>query len=280
MSRSKFIKRTELSALLRVESNEWEFWRFQMKTQLFKTISSAVVAGALMLGTSALGYAAPAPQYQDPAIQEAPDQNAPQYNQAAPQYQDQGSAQYAAPQYDDQAPAIEQAPAPSQQQYQPLSADQMQQLVAPIALYPDALVAQILAASSYPTQIVEANRFVKENPDLKGRALGDAIDQQDWDPSVKALCQFPSVLANMDKDLSWTSELGDANVNQQADVMNAIQYMRHQAQKAGHLQTTQQQSVTEQGDDIDIAPTDPDVVYVPEYDPALVYGYPVTYWPG
>jgi hypothetical protein len=161
-----------------------------------------------------------------------------------------------------------------------LSPDQLQQLVAPIALYPDALVAQILAASAYPTQIVEAERFLQENPNLHGKDLGDAVDQQDWDPSVKALTQFPSVLANMDKDLSWTSELGDANVNQQADVMGAVQDMRRKAQQAGHLQSTPQQTVTDDGPDVVIQPADPDVVYVPEYDPEFVYGYPVGLWPG
>lgn len=176
------------------------------------------------------------------------------------------------------APPPEQAPdqpAPSQ-----LSPEQLQQLVAPIALYPDALVAQILAAAAYPTQIVEAERFLEGNPNLQGKELGDAVDQQDWDPSVKALTQFRSVLANMNKDLSWTSELGDANYNQQADVMNAIQFMRQKAQQAGNLRSTPQQTVTDQSGDIDIAPANPEVVYVPEYNPALVYGYPVGLWPG
>jgi hypothetical protein len=191
-------------------------------------------------------------------------------DQAPPPTQDQAEA----PPPDNGAPPPEQ-PAPAR-----LSPQQLQELVAPIALYPDALVAQILAAAAYPTQIVEAERFLQQNPNLKGKELGDAVNQQDWDPSVKALTQFPSVLANMDKDLTWTSELGDANINQQADVMNAIQYMRHQAQKAGHLNSSPQQAVTEQGDDIDIAPAEPDVVYVPEYDPELVYGYPVALWPG
>lgn len=180
----------------------------------------------------------------------------------------------------DQPPAQEPPPAADQPQPSHLTPEQLQQLVAPIALYPDALIAQILAASAYPTQIVEADRFLQDNPNLKGKDLGDAVDKQDWDPSVKALTQFPSVLANMDKDLSWTSELGDANYNQQADVMNAIQYMRQKAKDAGHLQSTPQQNVTTQGNDIDIQPANPDVVYVPEYDPELIYGYPVGLWPG
>jgi uncharacterized membrane protein YgcG len=190
---------------------------------------------------------------------------------------------WALPYMQDQQPP-EQSPPPPTQPDQPqpsqLTDVQLQQLVAPIALYPDALVAQILAASAYPTQIVEAERFLQENPDLKGKDLGDAVDKQDWDPSVKALTQFPTVLANMDKNLNWTSELGDANFNQQPEVQKSIQYMRRKAKDAGHLDSTQQQTVTAQGDDIDIAPADPDVVYVPVYDPGLIYGYPVGLWPG
>ncbi len=188
----------------------------------------------------------------------------------------------AAPARAQDEPQDEAPPPPAQgaPQSSALSPQQLQELVAPIALYPDALVAQILAASAYPTQIVEAERFLEENPNLKGKDLGDAVNQQDWDPSVKALTQFPSVLANLNKNLSWTSELGDANYNQGPDVMQAIQVMRQKAKEAGHLQSTPQQTVTEQGDDIDIAPANPDVVYVPEYDPQLIYGYPVGLWPG
>jgi hypothetical protein len=156
----------------------------------------------------------------------------------------------------------------------------LQQLVAPIALYPDALLAQILAASAYPTQIVEAERFLQQHPNLKGKELGDAVDKQDWDPSVKALTQFPSVLANLDRDLSWTSELGDANYNQQADLMQAVQVMRKKAEDAGHLKSTPQQTVINQGPQVVIQPANPEVVYVPEYDPDLIYGYPVGLWPG
>ena len=177
-------------------------------------------------------------------------------------------------------PAQGQPPAPDQPQSAHLSPDQLQQLVAPIALYPDALLAQILAASAYPTQIVEAQRFIEQNPTLKGTALGTEVDKQDWDPSVKALTQFPSVLANMDKDLSWTSELGDANYNQSADVMDAVQVLRKKAQDAGNLKTTPQQTVTDQGPTVVIQPANPQVVYVPEYDPELIYGYPIGLWPG
>ena len=185
----------------------------------------------------------------------------------------------------DQAPAqaTQQAPPGSSGQAPPYTQQtpaQLQQLVAPIALYPDSLVAQILAASTFPEQVVEADRWVQANPDLKGDALGKAVDQQPWDPSVKALTAFPSVLGNMDKNLSWTSSLGDAYYNQQQDVMDAVQAMRKRAEDAGNLKTTPQQVVTTQGSTVVIQPSSPDVVYVPAYNPWLVYGGPVYPWPG
>jgi hypothetical protein len=157
---------------------------------------------------------------------------------------------------------------------------QLQQLVAPIALYADALVAQVLAAATCPDQIVEADRWMQQHPDLKGEQLGQEVDKQPWDPSVKALTEFPSVLANMDKNLSWTSSLGDAYVNQQQEVMDAVQVMRERAKQAGNLSSTSQQTVSQQGQTIVIEPADPQVVYVPEYDPWLVYGEPIGVWPG
>jgi len=165
---------------------------------------------------------------------------------------------------DAQAPAQD-AQAPPYTQQTP---EQLQQLVAPIALYPDSLVAQILAASTFPEQVVEADR------------LGQAVDQQPWDPSVKALAAFPAVLGNMDKNLSWTSSLGDAYYNQQQDVMDAVQVMRRRAQEAGNLKTTPQQTVATQDSNISIEPASPDEVYIPAYNPWLVYGGPVMAWPG
>src|SRR5208283_3748219 len=179
--------------------------------------------------------------------------------------------------------AYQEAQAPAQAAQAPRYAqqtpEQLQQLVAPIALYPDSLVAQIVAAATFPEQVVEADRWLQTHPDLKGEALAQAVDQQPWDPSVKALTAFPSVLGNMDKNLSWTSSLRDAYYNQQQDVMNAIQVMRQKAQEAGNLKTTPQQTVTNQGSTIIIQPASPDVVYVPAYDPWVVYGYPIAPWP-
>ncbi len=177
---------------------------------------------------------------------------------------------------DAQAPAQTPQGAPYAQQ----TPEQLQQLVAPIALYPDSLVAQILAASTFPEQVVEADRWVQAHPDLKGDALGQAVDQQPWDPSVKALAAFPSVLGNMDKNLSWASSLGDAYYNQEQDVMDAVQVMRQKAEESGNLKTTPQQTVTSQGPTIVIQPADPEVVYVPAYDPWVVYGGPIVAWPG
>ncbi|HTB64915.1 MAG TPA: DUF3300 domain-containing protein [Steroidobacteraceae bacterium] len=184
----------------------------------------------------------------------------------------------------DQPPPPPQAEAAPQggarSSYTEQSPTQLQQLVAPIALYPDQLVAQILAASTFPEQIVEADRWAQANPSLKGAALGQAVDQQPWDSSVKALTAFPAVLGNMDKNLSWTSSLGDAYYNQPQDVMNAVQAMRGRAQQAGNLKSTPQQAVADQDSTISIEPTNPDVVYVPAYDPWLVYGDLIPEWPG
>ena len=173
-------------------------------------------------------------------------------------------------QSDEQSPASPVKPSPKE----------LQQLVAPIALYPDALVAQILAASTYPTEIVEADRWMQRHSNLKGEELAKEVDKQDWDPSVKALAQFPSVLENMDKNLSWTSSLGEAYANEPQDVTNAVQEMRQQARNAGHLDSNEQEQVTTQGNTIVIEPANPEVVYVPAYDPWLVYGAPIIAYPG
>jgi uncharacterized membrane protein YgcG len=173
----------------------------------------------------------------------------------------------------------ETAQASQGQQYIQQTPEQLQQLVAPIALYPDSLVAQILAAATFPEHVVEADQWVHAHPDLKGDALAQAVDRQPWDPSVKALTAFPSILGNMDKNLSWTSSLGDTYYNQEQDVMDALQVMRRRARQAGHLNSTPQQTVTE-GSDIEIEPVSPENVYVPAYDPWIMYGGPLAAWPG
>jgi len=162
----------------------------------------------------------------------------------------------------------------------PLSTQELNSLVAPIALYPDALVAQILTGATFPDQIAAAEYWMQQNKNLTGSALGQAVNQQSWDPSVKALTQFPSVLSNMAQNISWTSQLGDVYHNQSQDVMSAIQTLRKQAQAAGNLKSTPQQTVTTQTQGntqvIVIQPANPQIVYVPQYNPTVVYGTPYT----
>jgi uncharacterized membrane protein YgcG len=157
----------------------------------------------------------------------------------------------------------------------PMNASALQALVAPIALYPDALVAQILAASTFPDQVAIANYWLQQNKSLTGNALMQAVDKQTWDPSVKALTQFASVLDNMASNLSWTSSLGEAYHNQSADVMTAIQTLRAQAKEKGNLNSSSQIKVVQQSPQtIVIQSASPQVVYVPQYNPAVIYGYP------
>ena len=160
----------------------------------------------------------------------------------------------------------------------PLSEQELHSLVSPIALYPDALVAQILNAATFPDQIAVADYWLQQNKTLTGSALMQAADKQPWDPSVKALTQFPSVLNNMAQNLSWTSQLGEAYHNQQAEVMTAVQALRQQASTAGNLKSTPQQTVkteTQTGQQvIVIQPANPQVVYVPTYNPTVIYGTP------
>jgi hypothetical protein len=152
---------------------------------------------------------------------------------------------------------------------------ELQALVAPIALYPDALVAQILTASTFPDQVAVAAYWLGQNKSLTGSTLMQVVDTQSWDPSVKALTQFPSVLENLSKNLTWTSSLGEAYHDQQADVMAAIQTLRAKAKAAGNLKTTPQVTVVQQSPQvIVIQPTNPQVVYVPQYNPTVVYGTP------
>lgn len=163
---------------------------------------------------------------------------------------------------------------------QPLTPDQLDQLVAPIALYPDILIAQTLAASTYPTQIVDADRWLQTQTGASPQQIASKVNGQSWDPSVKALTAFPTVLAQMDKNLDWTTNLGNAYYNQPQDVMGAIQTMRQRSQASGNLKATPQQTVSTQNGNIVIAPTNPSLVYVPVYNPWAVYGAPLAIYPG
>ena len=209
------------------------------------------------------------------------------------------------------APAPAGSAAQAAAPYTPPTADELYQLVAPIALFPDNLVAQVLAGSTYPDQITAADNLLAQSPNLKGAALQTAIAPQSWDPSVKGLTAFPSVLSQMAQNVQWTTSLGDAYVNDPSDVMNAIQVMRQRAAKQGNLRDSAQQRVVTQpvaavdttayadnGDNgappvysgpsvveapdqaIQIMPADPDTVYVPSYNPQTVYGGAVPVYPG
>ncbi len=171
-----------------------------------------------------------------------------------------------------------------------LAPGQLDALLAPVALYPDPLLSQILAASTYPLEIVEASRWLDQNHTLQSAPLVDAARSQGWDPSVAALVAFPDVLKNLDRDIRWTSSLGNAFLAQQGDVMDAVQRLRRRAQASGALQTSQEEAVTTetQGNQsaIDIEPADPQMIYVPQYDPMSVWGapmdgfYPLPWYPG
>ena len=172
------------------------------------------------------------------------------------------------------------SPSEAQGAIQPLSAGQLEQLVAPIALYPDALVAQILGASTYPQQVSDADQWRHQFGNAPPEQVVAEADAQPWDPSVKALTAFPQVLERMDRNIQWTTDLGNAYYNQPEDVLEAVQVMRRRAQAAGSLRSTPQVAVRYNADYIELAPVNPQVVYVPAYNPWMVYGEPVAPYPG
>jgi hypothetical protein len=176
----------------------------------------------------------------------------------------------------------------------PFTQEELDQLVAPIALHPDSLLAQILMASTYPLEVVQAERWAKQNKDLKGDALTADLEKQGWDASVKSLVNFPQVLVMMSEKLEWTQKLGDAFIAQEKEVMESVQKLRKKAEEQGNLKTTKEQKVTVEPETkvVIIEPANPEVVYVPTYNPAVVYGtwpypapppyyyYPPAYVPG
>jgi uncharacterized membrane protein YgcG len=176
------------------------------------------------------------------------------------------------------------APTPNQAPAQPLPPQALDNLVAPIALYPDPLLGQVLAASTYPLELVEAQQWLQANPNLQGQQLTDAARQQDWDASVQAMVAMPDVLNRLTQDIHWATDLGNAFLSQQADVMAAVQRMRVRAQANGKLQSGPQETVTTENQGgqsaVVIEPADPQVIYVPTYDPAYIWGPPVWgYYP-
>jgi hypothetical protein len=169
-----------------------------------------------------------------------------------------------------------------------LSPDQLDSLVAPIALYPDPLLAQVLAASTYPLELVQLQQWLEKNKTLKDKALADAVQKQPWDPSIQAMAALPDVVKRLVDDIQWTDELGNAFLAQQDDVMGAVQRMRAKAQEKGNLKSNEQMKVetrvVENKQVIVVEQSNPQVVYVPSYDPVVVYGppaypYPPIYYP-
>jgi hypothetical protein len=166
----------------------------------------------------------------------------------------------------------------------PFRQQELDQMLAPVALYPDSLLSQVLMASTYPLEIVQAARWSRANPGLKGQDAARAVEHMDWDPSVKSLAAFPEVLQMMDEKLEWTERLGEAFLAQQGDVMDSVQALRRRAEDAGNLQSNEHMRVERQGEAIVIEPPAPQVVYVPHYSPAVVYGpwlwpaYPPVFW--
>ena len=184
----------------------------------------------------------------------------------------------------DLALAAAAAQEPSTQDESPrIPPDQLDSLVAPIALYPDPLLAQTLAASTYPLELMQLQQWLAKNPGLKDKALADAAAKQPWDPSVQAMAALPDVVKWLAGDIQWTTDLGNAFLAQQSDVMDAVQRMREKAQQTGNLKSSPQQKVetqvVESKEVIVIQQSDPEVVYVPSYNPTVVYGPPIYPYP-
>lgn len=235
------------------------------------------------------GYGQPAygqSPYSQPGYTQPYSQPAPQQLYAGQQYAGQPYAAQPSPQesFDygppdlgeesDQGYGRQQAPA------QAFSAEQLEQMLAPIALYPDALVAQILAAATYPAQVSVADEWLRTMGNAPPQQIAAQADAQNWDPSVKALTAFPQVLAMMNHDLAWTTDVGNAYFNQPQDVLQTMQVLRQRAQAAGTLRNTPQEQMTYDQGNIELAPPDPNVVYVPQYNPWSAYGDPIQPYPG
>jgi len=250
-------------------------------------------------------------QQPTPSGQEWP-QNNPYNQQFAPQYTPQyppgqqpgyGQPAYPSPQpygqqpayalpQNNQPPDIQQSYQDPAQQYaqqdygqgqppaQALNTEQLEQLVAPIALYPDTLVAQVLAAATYPAQVVDADHWRQGQGYASPDQIAAGADAQTWDPSLKALTAFPQLLAEMDRNLRWTIALGNAYYNQPQDVLDVVQVMRQRAQAAGNLQSTPQEAVSDDQGYLQVAPVNPQLVYLPAYDPWTAYGQPIQPYRG
>jgi hypothetical protein len=185
--------------------------------------------------------------------------------------------------------ASQQAPAePVAEQVEKLPPDQLDSLVAPIALYPDPLLAQTLVAATYPLELIQLQQWLAKHSDLKDKALADAVAKEPWDPAIQSMAAVPEVVKRLADDIQWTTQLGDAFLDQQGDVMDAVQRMRKKAEEKGSLTSNKEQTVetkvVEQKTVIVVQPTNPEVIYVPSYNPTVVYPppiypYPPVYYP-
>src|SRR5271156_3351205 len=238
-----------------------------MSTRQIRVMASVVALAILAFpAVRALPDSAPVPTAKAPAPSAEAPVSAPSAENPAPASVTENPA--AAPQAE--APA----PPPAAETSSTFQAEQLDQLLAPIALYPDALLAQILMAATYPLEIVKADRWLQDpaHANLQGNQLATALKAEAWDPSVKSLVPFSRILRMMDGALDWTEQLGNAVIAQQADVMDAIQRLRYQAAAAGTLWSNAQQRVTTEGQGIVIEPASPAFIYPPVYNPADVYG--------
>ncbi len=246
----------------------------QTHTRASRTSSTFLFALALVFFFLPLGKA-------DLFAQQAPDNGQYTPDQQSPDQQPDYGQGYAQPQPNGQQPYPQQSyPQQGNPPMQPLSAQELQQLVAPIALYPDTLVAQVLTAATYPAQVADADRWRRAQGYASSDQIAAGANAQPWDPSVKALTAFPQVLAQMNYNLQWATELGNAYYNQPQDVLEAVQVMRQRAQAAGNLRSTPQETVNYDQGNIVLAPVNPEVVYVPVYNPWAVYGQPISPYPG
>jgi Protein of unknown function (DUF3300) len=241
-------------------------------------LSLALLLPSISCGELLAQQQAPPPQYQPPQQDYSQQIQSDVAGYPAQPYQGDNN------QYPQQQPYPADNPYPQQQGtgqlVQPLGPDRLEQLVAPVALYPDSLVAMVLAAATYPTQVVEADRWVQSQGNAPVDQIAAGANAQNWDPSVKALTAFPQVLAQMDRNLPWTTDLGNAYYNQPTDTLQAVQVMRQRAQAAGNLQPTTYEAVNYVGGNIQLAPPNPQIVYVPVYNPWTAYGQPVSPYPG
>jgi len=263
-------------------------------------LRALTVALAIMLASPPLPRAQQAPPPQQPPAQRPPAQQA----QPAQQPPAQRPPAQQAPQGQPAPQAQAQPAQPGDDDVQPFKPEELEAIVAPIALYPDPLVAQVLMASTYPLEVIQAARLMKSQPNLKGDALNEELKKYEWDDSVKSLCSFPQTLDVLNEKIDWMQKLGDAFLDQRKETMDAIQRMRSKAQAQGSLQSNEQQKVIVEpaaaqpapvgqpapaapaGEQtvIKIEPTNPQVIYVPQYNPAVVYpppppAYPPYYYP-